>query len=202
MSMQLSEPRPEEEYESFQPYSPLDRKGLFNRPLLPYAIGGGVLLAIVALWAVFRTPSPPAIDSAQLAMLEQRLGELDARVMNLEAASARLSTLEAGARDAAGLTRRLETLEASLARNLNELAQKVEKLEKPAAPKASAPAAKSTPAKAPAPAKTHVVKAGETLYQISRQYNLKVEDLLRLNGWKSIPTIQPGQSIVVSRGGA
>jgi LysM repeat protein len=202
MTMNVSEPGPEEEYEPYQPYSPLGRQGWFNRPLLPYAIGGAVLLAVIGLWAVFRGSPTPSIDPARLTALEQRIGELDGRIMYLEQATARLPGLEAGAKDTAGLTKRLENLEASLEKNLNDLSQKLQKLEKAPAPKAAAAPAAPAPAKAArVQAKTHVVKAGETLYQISRLYNLKVDDLIRLNGWSGTPTIQPGQKIIVSKGG-
>jgi hypothetical protein len=201
MSMNLSEPKPEEEYESYQPYSPLGRQGWFNRPYLPYAIGGAVLLAVIGLWAVFRGSSTPDIDPARFTALEQRIGELDGRIMYLEQAIARLPGLETDAKDAAGLTKRLENLEASLEHNLNDRSQKMQKLEKAPATKAAAPAAPAPAKVARVQTKTHVVKAGETLYQISRLYNLKVDELLRLNGWSGSPTIQPGQKIIVSKGG-
>ena len=63
-------------------------------------------------------------------------------------------------------------------------------------PPAATPPAKKT-AKT-ASAKVHVVKAGETLYQISRQYGLTVDQLKKINKMGSDVTIRPGQELKVS----
>jgi LysM repeat protein len=44
-----------------------------------------------------------------------------------------------------------------------------------------------------------VVKAGETLYQISRKYGLTVDQLKKLNGMGKDVTIRPGQELVVGQ---
>ena len=44
----------------------------------------------------------------------------------------------------------------------------------------------------------HTVKAGENLYQISRQYNISVEELRKLNGIGGDLIIKPGQQLKVS----
>jgi peptidoglycan endopeptidase LytF len=44
----------------------------------------------------------------------------------------------------------------------------------------------------------HVVQAGDTLFAISRRYNLTTARLLELNGLKPYDTLRPGQQLVVS----
>ena len=58
-------------------------------------------------------------------------------------------------------------------------------------------AAKPAPPKQTAP-RMHTVKAGENLYQISRQYNISVEELRKLNGIGGDLIIKPGQQLKVS----
>jgi LysM repeat protein len=43
----------------------------------------------------------------------------------------------------------------------------------------------------------HEVKAGETLFRISKIYAISVDDLIRWNGLGKVPTIQVGQKIKV-----
>ena len=45
--------------------------------------------------------------------------------------------------------------------------------------------------------KYHQVKAGDTLYSISKQYGIKVEELLKLNRMESGSVIVVGQKLIV-----
>ncbi|MGD9005842.1 MAG: LysM domain-containing protein, partial [Desulfobacterales bacterium] len=66
-----------------------------------------------------------------------------------------------------------------------------------AAPKAET--TKAAPvAKTAAPSKIHTVKQGETLYRISRRYNLTVDQLRQYNQLDSKAAIYPGQKLKVS----
>jgi LysM repeat protein len=44
----------------------------------------------------------------------------------------------------------------------------------------------------------HVVKSDDTLYRISRQYGLSVDELCRLNNMSKTDIIRPGQKLLVS----
>jgi LysM repeat protein len=93
----------------------------------------------------------------------------------------------------------VKALEAKLGQSLNEINGKLASLEKSAQPAAKATAAPPAKKKAQAaPAKIHVVKAGETLYQISRQYGLTVDQLKKINKMGTDVTIRPGQELTVS----
>ncbi|MBF9254630.1 LysM peptidoglycan-binding domain-containing protein [Pontibacter sp. 172403-2] len=85
------------------------------------------------------------------------------------------------------------------------------KYKAPAGATASA-AKRATPAAAPAASsrtytvsaagnKTHTVQPGQTLYAISRMYNVSVDDIKR---WNSLPdnSISIGSSLIVGKGGA
>jgi membrane-bound lytic murein transglycosylase D len=67
---------------------------------------------------------------------------------------------------------------------------------------AAAPAPKTTPTpiadKKEAKVKIHTVQKGETLYRISRQYKLSVEQLRQYNKLDANASIYPGQKLNVS----
>ncbi len=67
--------------------------------------------------------------------------------------------------------------------------------QKPAQP-ASAPVATKE-----ATAKTHVVEKGETLYRLSKMYNISVQKLIALNHLEK-PTTHVGQTLIISDGAA
>jgi LysM repeat protein len=60
----------------------------------------------------------------------------------------------------------------------------------------------SAPTKAPAKAKTYVVKAGDNLSLIAERYNTSVAALVKLNGISNPNVIYPGQVLKVSGGSA
>jgi len=117
---------------------------------------------------------------------------------NLEQASSGEESLATLRKNYEDLSRQFQALESKLGQNLNQINDKLASLEKKQQPiaKTAATPAQGKKAKA-ASAKTHVVKAGETLYQISRKYGLTVEQLKQLNNMGKNVTIQPGQKLNV-----
>ena len=87
------------------------------------------------------------------------------------------------------LATRLNTAALKPDRNAKKKAQTASKAE----PATTAPAAKKE-----APTKIHIVKQGETLYRISRRYNLSVDQLKQYNQLDSKTAIYPGQRLKVS----
>lgn len=45
----------------------------------------------------------------------------------------------------------------------------------------------------------YTVKSGDSLYKIAKNYNITVEDILKLNYIKNPDLIYPGQEIVISK---
>ena len=105
------------------------------------------------------------------------------------------------------LTERLDQLEANLTARINNLAPKTSASTAKPAPQAvkkaeaaqKAESKQAAPAaKAAASAKIHTVRQGETLYRISRRYNLSVDQLRQYNQLDSKASIYPGQKLKVS----
>jgi LysM repeat protein len=162
------------------------------------AIGGFLILIVLGVVGIARTYS--LAEKVQLLALESRLEQLESRLGSIDA--------EGGLSQSAGqgnqlilLTERLDQLEDNLTTRLNSMAAQFNA----AAAKPAVEATAKTEAAAPAPApkkevnaKVHTVKPGETLYRISRRYNLSVEQLRQYNQLDRKAAIYPGQKLKVS----
>lgn len=161
------------------------------------AIAGFVVLIVLTVTVIARTYS--LAEKSQLLALQSRLEQLESRLGSMDA--------EGGLTEAGGsdnqlilLTERLDQLEANMTARISSLATQLNATAaKPAAKpvKQAEAAPKAEPAKA-APAKIHVVKQGDTLYRISRRYNLSVDQLRQYNQLDSKAAIYPGQKLKVS----
>ena len=168
------------------------------------AIGGFLILIVLSVVVIARTYS--LAEKVQLLALESRLEQLENRLGSIEG--------EGGLSQTAGqgnqlilLTERLDQLEANMTARINNMANQLNT--NPAKPVAAAaapvPAKPVAEAAASAPAlkkdtkaQIHTVKPGETLYRISRRYNLSVEQLRQYNQLDQKASIYPGQKLKVS----
>jgi LysM repeat protein len=162
------------------------------------AIGGFLILIVLSVVIIARTYS--LAEKVQLLALESRLEQLESRLGSMEG--------EGGLSQTAGqgnqlilLTERLDQLEANITARINSMANQLNT----AAAKPVVEVTAKTEAAAPAPAlkeeakaKIHTVKQGETLYRISRRYNLSVEQLRQYNQLDQKASIYPGQKLKVS----
>jgi len=168
------------------------------------AIGGFLILIILSVVVIARTYS--LAEKVQLLALQSKLEQLENRLGSIED--------EGGLSQAAGqgnqlilLTERLDQLEANMTARINNMANQLNTAPaKPVAEAAApAPAKPSAEAAVPGPAlekdtkaQIHTVKPGETLYRISRRYNLSVEQLRQYNKLDSKGSIYPGQKLNVT----
>jgi LysM repeat protein len=161
------------------------------------AIAGFLVLIVLTVTVIARTYS--LAEKSQLLALQSRLEQLESRLGSMDA--------EGGLAQASGsgnqlilLTERLDQLEANMTARISSLATQLNATPaKPAAEpvKKVEAAPEAEPANA-APAKIHTVKQGETLYRISRRYNLSVDQLRQYNQLDSKAAIYPGQKLRVS----
>ena len=168
------------------------------------AIAGFLVLIVLSVFGITRTYN--LAEKSQFLALQSRLEQLESRLGSMEGEGG-LSSAGGSGNQLILLTERLDQLEANMTARINNLASRLgTPAAKPAAeavkkagvaPKAAATKAKPAAPKA-IPAKTHTVKQGETLYRISRQYNLSVEQLRQYNQLDSKAAIYPGQKLKVS----
>lgn len=192
MAMTFKRDDGEESYEDYETYAALNRQSLLRKPYVPYIAAGVVALVVIIGFAMYGSSSQSDALSEDIALLGKRLDDLEFRIGNLEQTAS--GGVDQGALQQANetLARQFQDLEAKLGQSLNQVNQKLATLEK----RAQSAAKPAAAAPRPAP-ETHVVKAGETLYQISRKYGLSVEQLMSLNKMGQDVTIRPGQKLVV-----
>jgi LysM repeat protein len=156
------------------------------------AIGGFLILIVLSVVVIARTYS--LAEKVQLLALESRLEQMENRLGLIEGEGGLAQTAGQG-NQLILLTERLDQLEANMTARINSMANQLTAA--PAKPVAEAAVPASEPKKE-TKAKLHTVKQGETLYRISRRYNLSVEQLRQYNQLDSKASIYPGQKLKVS----
>jgi LysM repeat protein len=162
------------------------------------AIGGFLILIVLSVIGIARTYS--LAEKVQLLALESRLEQMEGRLGSF-AGEGGLSQTAGQGNQLILLTERLDQLEANMTARINSLANQLDTA--PAKPVAEAATKKEAAVPAQAlkketKAKIHTVKKGETLYRISRRYNLSIEQLRQYNQLDQKASIYPGQKLKVS----
>ena len=114
------------------------------------------------------------VQPNQITLLHARIKELEDTLIKLEAIEERLAQVEPQGREFAVLRDRLEKLESLI---MHEAAETFAE---------------------GADIRYHQVKAGETLYGISRRYGLTVDELRQVNRLAPGAVIYPDQELIVS----
>jgi len=162
------------------------------------AIGGFMILIVLCVVLIARTYS--LAEKAQLLALESRLEQLEGRLGSMAGEGA-LSQTGGSGNQLILLTERLDQLEANMTARMKNM---VKELKAPPPKTASQAVQKTeTPKQLPAEkkeakAQMHTVKQGDTLYHISRRYNLSVDQLREYNKLGVKASIYPGQQLQVT----
>ncbi len=197
MGMRFESDQEEEELTPYDAYTALeDRKGGRKAVYFYVAAGLGFLILVLAFVMLGSGAGRQELDS-RIELLEKRLDDMEFRLGNIaqNPAGGDLASLQKADQD---LGRRFDALERKLEGRLNQMQATLTRLEK--RPPPAPPQPKAKPAKVPPPPKTrlHTVQKGETLYQISRKYGLRVDDVRKLNGIGKDFKIYPGQKLKVA----
>ena len=164
------------------------------------AIGGFLILIVLSVVLIARTYS--LAEKAQLLVLESRLEQLENRLGSIEGDGGLSQTAGSG-NQLILLTERLDQLEANMTARINSTANQLNTAALKPAPETASSSKAQTVKAAPAdknetPEKIHTVKKGDTLYRISRRYNLSIEQLRQYNQLDQKASIYPGQELKVS----
>jgi LysM repeat protein len=170
-------------------YSP-KRKRIGPGNSKPLRILLGILVVFIFVGGIFYflsrlSPGGEAgLLQSKVTALEQKIADLEKQLTELQG---KIST---SGQDPALLQR------------VDDLARKVEALEKPKQLTAE-PKAKPSPPPKPlvsSEKKYHTVQKGETLYRIGRKYKISVEELRKLNNLSADQSLRTGQKLLVSPG--
>lgn len=193
-----SEKIPDEEYLENQGYRSLkEKKSLPNvRFILPLLLVGIVIVTLMAVWFRGKPQIPPVnlVDH----QLEDRVAGLENQMMELKGIEERLKALERDSQSYLQAVERLNRMETSLS-------QRTDQASKPPSAAPTKPAANRAPEKqAPqtvvrqANAVNYVVKSGDTLYAISRRYQVSIDQLAADNNLGKKSTLYPGQKLTIN----
>jgi LysM repeat protein len=212
-SGEKSDQSAQEEYFDEEEYSPWAESKSQNKEkklMKPPALFVLLAIAIVALVAVLLmlllNSNADPIAQQKLDALENRIMALEERLDKYEAIDEKVTRIWEQAKSFEKFKDRFDRSEASMSLRMDHLTMSLETMQKQltaSQKEAASPPVKSAPAKRTAPPKPktkikyHQVKAGETLYSISKRYGLKVEELLKLNRMESGSVIVTGQKLIV-----
>jgi len=205
-------PTEEEEYFDEEQYSPWadqeshKKGGLLNKSKSLFGLLIGAIIAlIVALLVLIMGGGARRAGSQQLAQLEERIQTLEERLDKFEAIDEKVTRIWEQAKSFETFKDRFERSEASMSLRMDHLTMSLESMQKqlsklhaPVAAAAKAAAPKTAPSSAPQ-TQYHLVASGDTLYSISKKYNLEVDQLLQLNHMQPDSVIQPGQKLIVGK---
>ena len=200
MGMTFKQDDAEETYEDYDAYAALNRQGLLRKPFVPYIAAGIVALAVILGFMIYGARSQNDELTEKVTLLTKHMEDIEFRLGNLEQVNASGESPASLRETTETLNRQFQALESKLGQNLNQINGKLAVLEKNQQQLKSSAASPPPAQKAQAAtAKVHVVKAGETLYQISRKYSLTVDQLKQFNKMGENVTIRPGQKLVVGK---
>ncbi|GAB6909628.1 putative MltD1 [Desulfosarcina cetonica] len=183
---------------------------------LYWGLGIAVVIGVVLLVILIFSYSGEQAGAARIDALEQRLAKIEHQLEKVDGVDEKVTHIWEQAKDFETFKTRFDRSEASTSLRMDHLAMSLDALQKkidtasrkvnqlaqvptsrpPAKPSATV---RSTTKKTAAAAKTHTVVAGDTLYSISRKYDLTVDQIRSLNKLKKENVIHVGQKLVVSQ---
>ena len=186
-----------EEYYDAQPGLLQDKKNL------PFIIGGIGLVTIVILLVIVLLGPSGEVDRDQIQALEERIQKLEQKLATVGVIDQALNQIENNEKEINLFMERVDRFEGTVSTQIDQIIKELGVLHcKAGAAPAPKPRAKDTqPAdKPPAEQKieVHQVKAGETLYSISRRYGLTVDQLRSYNNIGKDAAIRTGQKLKLS----
>jgi LysM repeat protein len=174
---------------------------LQNKSNLPYIIGGVGLVIIVILFVIILSGSSDGVKLEQLQSLEKRIEQLEKRMAAMGVMDQALERIDKSEKELGLILERVDRFESSLTTQIDQIIKELgvlhQKTGSSPTPKAQTPkpVAKTGTEKK---AKFHEVSVGETLYSISRRYDLTVDQLREYNKIGKDAAIRPGQKLKLS----
>ena len=165
-------------------------------------LGGAGILLLIVLIALF-SGGGSKLSTGDLSSIRVRFDQIEERLMRLEGVETRIAFLENREKGLQQSMAEADRSGTSLTQQLDELAQKINRLEKTVG---------STPAETEAPypirrrpfplteGRYHEVRSGDTLYRIAQQYGISLDELCRLNNMTREQVIYPGDKLLVPPG--
>jgi LysM domain len=183
--------------------------GLFDLAKVPFLVGIGALVLIIMMVFIFSGKGEPTKEDSfqdlekRMVILEDRIVKMGKEledILKLERQNKRIDVfMDRYARLEADLSLKVDLLEKKLDK-IQRAKKEVKKVKPKTLTKKQKKSAGSTEKSAKKINNTyHQVRAGETLYSISRQYGIAVNKLKALNRSITGDSIYPGQKLRVAK---
>jgi LysM repeat protein len=200
-----------EEYFDEEQYSPwADPKEMRKSarrgkpPLLLILLSVALFVSIVVLVVLLSGNSENGAHQ-QIAALEQRIQQAEQRLNKYDTIDEKVTRIWEQAQSFEKFKDRFDRSEASMSLRMDHMTAGLENLKKQVnqappvqARQTAANQAPAVPKKPQSVLQYHEVTAGETLFSISKRYNLSVEALLQINRMGPDDVIKPGQKLIVA----
>ncbi len=193
------------------------RFGLFSDLISsPFVWAGTAIVILILILMVFWPDSNNKASTDKLDSIAERLDMLENRIFIVETSFQNITNQQPQEQNIESFQNRIEQLEAFVKHKTDQFTSELEKAQKKISsleskPSSTVTSSKSASAKKSAPvekpaavrktdtAKYHTVQKGETLYRISVNNGISVDQLLELNNMSKNSVIYPGQKLRVSR---
>lgn len=183
----------------------LSSKFLNKNEIAFIIVGAGIFIAIF-FFIISVTKRHQIVNETDLQSVNERLQIIEERLTAIQTAEDKPFTLEAESKELDNLTKHYEEMENTLTEELHRLTQKINEIER------SIQIFQSTNTPTPAdpnppivqadsgsnPQTFHTVRPGDTLYSISKRYDITLDDLYRINQFSPGEKIYPGQKLSIS----
>jgi LysM repeat protein len=162
--------------------------------------GGAGLLVLIILVVLLFLGGKEA-PSEDLSLLQARLTRMEARIKATGVLENRIQQIEEQGKEVRQSLLKTDLSIRTIKGDLNQLIEAFEGSQKKTPPvpkKVEAPKSVKEASIAQTEKGYHVVSRGETLYRISKEYGISVDDLRRLNNMDPKALIHPGQKLLVA----
>jgi len=216
----------DEEYFDEEQFSPWTtdkgsvKTARFSKFPIVFILLGLAIITSVAALVILLLGTKDSVSHQQIKMLEERILRLEERLDKFEAIDEKVTRIWEQAKSYEKFKDRYERSEASTSLRMDHLTMSLESLQKQlsgskqAPPAASAkttvapPVVSKEPQPQPQPEPTpkaptiqyHTVEAGDTYFNISKRFDLSVDELLKLNHLSKNDVLHIGQKIIVRQG--
>ncbi len=169
-----------------------DHSGIFRKKYLnPFTIGAVGLIIIVILLMIFLSGPKDTVASRQLKSLELKIQQLEKKLASIGAMDQALKRLDKQEEKLDLISERFGRFNSTVTTQIDQIIKELGALHQKSSQTPqplNADQQKTTP-------KFHQVRPKETLWGISRQYGLTLDQLRSYNNMSSRATIQPGQKL-------
>ena len=194
-----SENLPDEEYLEEEGYQTLTEKKPLPRGwfIVPVLLAGIVIVVMIAIW--FRGTPQNTQANGRIQQIEDRIIMIEKRLAELTGIDEKMSGLERDGQAYLLAIERLNRLETTVSMRVERIEQALSTVQA----KQTKPQPKTKKVAKPPTSKkesiTHVVKSGDTLYAISRRYDISIDQLRKDNNLNKNTTINPGQKLIIKK---